>query len=100
MNKARFFIKPYLGLNYLAMNNDRPLIKGNLALRQAVNWAIDRRALINQAGFGSGDRLVQLLPPGMQGFQKLQDRQRPVLPDQRHGCNGQEGAGAGEGPHR
>ena len=80
VNKGRFFIKPYLGLNYLAMNNDRPLIKGNLALRQAVNWAIDRRALINQGGFGSGDRLVQILPPGMQGFQKCKTGNAPCYP--------------------
>ena len=33
-----------------------------------MNWAIDRRALINQGGFGSGDRLVQILPPGMPGY--------------------------------
>ena len=29
VNKGRVYIKPYLGIRYLAMNNDRPLIKGN-----------------------------------------------------------------------
>ena len=80
VNKGRVWIKPYLGIRYLAMNNDRPLIKGNLALRQAVNWAIDRRALINQGGFGSGDRLVQILPPGMAGFKACKTGPAPCYP--------------------
>jgi len=80
VNKGRVYIKPYLGIRYLAMNNDRPLIKGNLALRQAVNWAIDRRALINQGGFGSGDRLVQILPPGMAGFRQCKTGPAPCYP--------------------
>ncbi len=80
VNKGRVWIKPYLGIRYLAMNNDRPLIKGNLALRQAVNWAIDRRALINQGGFGSGDRLVQILPPGMNGFRPCKTGNGPCYP--------------------
>ena len=80
VNKGRVWIKPYLGIRYLAMNNDRPLIKGNLALRQAVNWAIDRRALINQGGFGSGDRLVQILPPGMAGFTPCKTGPAPCYP--------------------
>ena len=80
VNKGRVWIKPYLGIRYLAMNNDRPLIKGNLALRQAVNWAIDRRALINQGGFGSGDRLVQILPPGMAGYRACKTGPAPCYP--------------------
>jgi oligopeptide transport system substrate-binding protein len=80
VNKGRVWIKPYLGIRYLAMNNDRPLIKGNLALRQAVNWAIDRRALINQGGFGSGDRLTQILPPGMAGFRTCKTGAAPCYP--------------------
>ena len=63
------------------MNNDRPLIKGNLALRQAVNWAIDRRALIgNVGGFGSGDRSVQVLPPGMAGYRPCKTGAAPCYP--------------------
>ena len=36
-----------LGVTYLALNNDRPLFKGaNLALAKAVNYAIDRTAML------------------------------------------------------
>jgi ABC-type oligopeptide transport system substrate-binding subunit len=80
VNKGRFWIEPYLGVRYVAMNNDRPLIKGNLALRQAVNWAVDRRAIINQRGFGSGNRLVQILPPGMPGFRLCKTGPAPCYP--------------------
>ena len=80
VNKSRVWIKPYLGVRYLAMNNDRPLIKDNLPLRQAVNWAIDRRALINQGGFGSGDRSVQILPPGMNGYRPCKTGPAPCYP--------------------
>jgi len=80
VNKGRFWIEPYLGVRYLAMNNDRPLIKGNLALRQAVNWAIDRRAMINQRGFGSGSRAVQILPPGMPGYRLCKTGPAPCYP--------------------
>jgi ABC-type oligopeptide transport system substrate-binding subunit len=50
------------------MNNDRPLFKGNTALRRAVNFAIDRKAMLNQGGYLAGKRTDQILPPGMAGF--------------------------------
>ena len=31
------------------MNHDRPLFKNNPQLAKAVNWAIDRQAILNQA---------------------------------------------------
>ncbi len=80
VNKGRVWIKPYLGVRYLAMNYDRPLFKNNIPLRQAVNWAIDRRALINQGGFGSGDRSVQILPPGMAGYRPCKTGPAPCYP--------------------
>ena len=67
VNKGRFFVKPQLGTSYLAMNHDRPLFKNNSKLKQAVNWAIDRRALLNQGGFLAGKRNDQVLPPGIAG---------------------------------
>lgn len=67
VNKGRLFVKPQLGTSYLAMNHDRPLFKNNPKLKQAVNWAIDRRALLNQGGFLAGKRNDQVLPPGLPG---------------------------------
>jgi peptide/nickel transport system substrate-binding protein len=67
VNKGRVFVKPQLGVSYLAMNHDRPLFKNNPQLAKAVNWAIDRQAILNQAGFLSGKRNDQILPPGLPG---------------------------------
>ncbi len=49
------------------MNHDRPLFKNNPQLAKAVNWTIDRQAILNQAGFLSGKRNDQILPPGIPG---------------------------------
>jgi ABC-type oligopeptide transport system substrate-binding subunit len=68
INKGQFWVKPQLGVSYLAMNNDRPLFKGNTKLRQAVNFAVDRKAMLNQGGYLAGKRTDQILPPGMAGF--------------------------------
>ena len=67
VNKGRLFVKPILGVSYLAMNHDRPLFKNNPQLAKAVNWAIDRQAILNQAGFLAGKRNDQILPPGLPG---------------------------------
>ena len=50
------------------MNNDSALFKGNVKLRQAVNYAIDRPQIVRQHGFLGGGRTDQILPPGMPGF--------------------------------
>ena len=49
------------------MNHDRPLFKNNPQLAKAVNWAIDRQAILNQGGFLAGKRNDQILPPGLPG---------------------------------
>jgi ABC-type oligopeptide transport system substrate-binding subunit len=80
VNKGRVYIKPLLSINYLAMNHDRPLFKNNPQLKKAINWAIDRRALINQAGYGAGKRNDQVLPPGLPGVKDLQIYPNNVTP--------------------
>ena len=79
VNKGRVYVKPTLSVYYVAMNDERPLFKGNTALRQAVNWAIDRRALLNQEGYLAGRTTTQILPPGMPGYKNCKCYQ-----DQRH----------------
>ena len=78
VNKGRVWISPSLSVAYLAMNYDRPLFKGNLPLRQAVNFAIDRRALLTQAGFGAGIRSDHILPPGVPGSAKVNGTLYPL----------------------
>jgi peptide/nickel transport system substrate-binding protein len=70
INKGQFWVKPQLGVNYLAFNHDRPLFKGaaGTALAKAINYAIDRKALLAQSGYLAGKRTDQILPPGMAGF--------------------------------
>jgi len=68
INKGQFWVKPQLTVSYLAMNNEQALFKGNTKLRRAVNYAIDRKAILNQSGYLAGKRTDQILPPGMAGF--------------------------------
>jgi peptide/nickel transport system substrate-binding protein len=63
--------KPYLHLNrgaataYLFMNVNEPPFN-NVKVRQALNWAIDRRALIKLGG-GAGTPTSNILPPLLPG---------------------------------
>jgi len=68
--RQRYFVNPRLGLAYLALNTSRPLF-ANVRLRQAVNYAIDRRALARYGNLGTGPFPAiptdQYLPPAMPG---------------------------------
>src|SRR5437764_1723435 len=83
INKGQFWVKPQLGVSYLAFNHDRPLFKGakGTALAKAINYAIDRKALLAQGGYLGGKRTDQILPPGMAGFRDahLDARKGPDL---------------------
>jgi ABC-type oligopeptide transport system substrate-binding subunit len=70
INKGQFWVKPQIGVTYLAFNHDRPLFKGanGVALAKSVNYAIDRKAMLAQGGYLAGKRTDQILPPGMAGF--------------------------------
>ncbi len=68
INKGQFWVKPQLGVSYLAFNHDRPIFKNNVPLKKAINWAIDRKAMVAQGGYLAGKRTDQVLPPGMAGF--------------------------------
>lgn len=68
VNRGRFFVAPSLGAIFLALNTQRPLFRGNPALRRAVNFALDRAEILRQGGYLRGRRTDQLLPPSMPGF--------------------------------
>ena len=70
INKGRFFVRPVLGIQYFALNTQRPIFRDNLPLRRAVNFAIDRHAMLIQGGYLSGKRNDQILPPGMDGYRQ------------------------------
>ena len=67
INKGRFFFKPRLATFYFVFNHDRPAFKGpgQIPLKRAINWAIDRPALVRAAGYLGGKRTDQILPPAL-----------------------------------
>jgi len=69
---GQYFVNPSAAFRYLAMNHDRPLYggggQGNVGLKKAVNFAIDRIAMINQRGAYAGVINDQYMPPTMRGF--------------------------------
>jgi peptide/nickel transport system substrate-binding protein len=68
VNKKQYFVNPDISTNYFGLNNLAAPFKGNLALRKAVNQAMDRRVLIKTQGAHAGVPTDQLLPPSLRGF--------------------------------
>jgi ABC-type transport system substrate-binding protein len=65
---GRYFVNPQPEIVFLALNQDRPLFRRNVALRRAVNFALDRDLLMNQYGSYGGTAHDQILPPTIRGF--------------------------------
>jgi peptide/nickel transport system substrate-binding protein len=59
---------PGFAVRYVVLNNSRRLFKDNLPLRRAVNFALERRALLKARSDVMGTLTDQYLPPGMTGF--------------------------------
>jgi ABC-type transport system substrate-binding protein/class 3 adenylate cyclase len=69
----QYFISPALGAKYLHMNTSRPLFS-RVRLRRAVNYAIDRPALVAQGRrfqevnpFNAGEPTDDYIPPSVAG---------------------------------
>jgi ABC-type transport system substrate-binding protein len=76
----RYFVYSAPTISYLAMNHDRELFGsggslGNVNLKKAVNYAIDREALIAQRGAYAGATTDQHLPFGIPGYRDV-----PIYP--------------------
>jgi ABC-type transport system substrate-binding protein len=54
---------------YLALNTERPLFKDNPRLRRAVNYALDRPALVRLFGPRGAAPTDEYLPPGFPGYE-------------------------------
>jgi ABC-type transport system substrate-binding protein len=72
--RPRYLCYPAATVLYLAMNHDRPLFgaggpRGNVDLKRAVNYAIDRAAMIEQRGANAATPTDQHLPFLVPGFQ-------------------------------
>jgi peptide/nickel transport system substrate-binding protein len=66
-DQQQFFVNPILSVSYLAMNTTRPNFDNDL-VRQAINYAIDRPAILDQSGKYAGTPTDQMLPPGLAGY--------------------------------
>jgi ABC-type transport system substrate-binding protein len=64
---GRYFVNTQISTTYLALNTSRPAF-AKLSLRKAVNYAIDRPAILRVGGKFAGARTDQILPPNMRGF--------------------------------
>jgi peptide/nickel transport system substrate-binding protein len=68
LNRSQLSLKPGLTLRILAFNSARPLFRDNPQLRKAVNFALDRRALVLAGGQHVSRPTDQYLPPTVPGF--------------------------------
>jgi ABC-type transport system substrate-binding protein len=68
VNRSRFFVKPGSALNMVVLNTSQPLFRNNPKLRQAVNFAVDRRALAREEGPLTETPTDQYLLPGASGY--------------------------------
>jgi ABC-type transport system substrate-binding protein len=64
---GQLFFNPFIGTDYFVFNHDRPAFRGlgQTPLKQAINWAIDRPALVSASGYLLGKRTDQILPPAL-----------------------------------
>jgi peptide/nickel transport system substrate-binding protein len=65
INKGRFFVHESNAINYIAINTRRV---SDLSVRKAINYAIDRPAIVRQSGVLSGQPTDQFLPPTLRGY--------------------------------
>lgn len=66
--KDSFFERPQMGTYYYGMSMVLEPFKDNKALRQAMNYAIDRQALVDLVLNGRATPAKGVLPPGMFGY--------------------------------
>ncbi|HET9323740.1 MAG TPA: ABC transporter substrate-binding protein [Gaiellaceae bacterium] len=97
---GRYFANPSPAIDFVAMNHDRRLFGGgdvgNVRLKKAVNFAIDRQGIMTQRGAYAGVTNDQMLPPTMRGFRNVAIYPRhPNLSQARRLAQGQTRGGSG-----
>jgi len=71
VNKSRFWTKPVNCTGYLPMNMSRSLFAGNTNLRKAVNYAVNRKDYVTQAGPFAGQTWSHIFNPGVPGWKNV-----------------------------
>jgi peptide/nickel transport system substrate-binding protein len=69
VDKSQFFVHASNAIHYIAINTRRV---DDLSVRRAINYAIDRPAMVRQAGLLAGAPTDQFLPPTLRGFRNAQ----------------------------
>ena len=67
--KAQLLMQPGMNVGYLAMNMDKPPFD-KLDVRLAINYAIDRNAIVQSLYGGFGTPAINPMPPTLWGFNK------------------------------
>jgi oligopeptide transport system substrate-binding protein len=68
VNRSRFFVEPSTFTRMFFLNTSRPLFRANVKLRQAVNFAANRKALTREVGPHVATVTDQYLPTALAGF--------------------------------
>lgn len=71
INKSQFFVNPLIETDYLALNTASGRFFADAKIRQAMNYAIDRPAMLRARGFLAGKRTDHVLAPGVPGFKDV-----------------------------
>jgi ABC-type oligopeptide transport system substrate-binding subunit len=71
LNKGRFWSMPVNCTGYLPMNVSRSLFKGNVNLRKAINYVINRKDYTSQAGPYAGSPWTHIFNPGVPGWRNV-----------------------------
>jgi ABC-type transport system substrate-binding protein len=77
--KGRFRVRPGNCITYIAMNSNNRLFRGNPRLRRAVNYVIDRKAMVELSEEYAALPADQYLPAGSPGFKNIDAY--PFTPD-------------------
>jgi ABC-type transport system substrate-binding protein len=96
VNKSRLFLAPDVLTRMFVINTSRPLFRNNVELRQALNFAVDRRALVHAFGPYAATATDHYLPRVMPGFQneRIYPLQGPDLRKARALARGRTRSGA------
>jgi ABC-type transport system substrate-binding protein len=71
VNRNQFFSVRSPSVFYIFMNTEQPLFRNNPKLRQAVNFALDRTAMLRAVTRYFGSRTDSYLPPALPGARSV-----------------------------
>ena len=82
VNRSQLFVRRVGSIHFLALNTARPLFRNNPSLRRAVNFAIDRGAILRAYEPYAGRATDQYLSSIVPGFRdaRIYPLKRPDLP--------------------